>query len=60
MAQVEFKHEIGARVKISANAITGIVTGNYIGKYGQKEVLVEYADANGVIHRDYIDEAEVS
>lgn len=60
MAQVEFKHEIGARITIAVNQRTGIVTGNYIGKYGQKEALVDYADANGVLHREYINEEEVS
>ncbi len=59
MQTVEFKHEIGKRVTIHANRLHGIVVGNYLGKYGQKEVLVDYADKNGLIHREYITEDEV-
>lgn len=58
MQTVEFKHEIGKRVTIKANNRQGIVLGNYLGKYGQKEALIDYADANGVIHREYITEDE--
>ena len=59
MKTIEFVHEIGKRVKIKINGITGCVVGLYVGKYGQKEVLVDYPDANGVIHREYITEEEV-
>lgn len=59
MQTVEFKHEIGKRITVKANGLPGIVTGNYLGKYGQKETLVDYADKNGVIHREYITEDEV-
>lgn len=59
MQTVEFKHEIGKKVTIKVSGRPGTVTGNYIGKSGQKEALVDYADANGVIHREYITEDEV-
>ena len=59
MQTVEFKHAIGKKVTINANGRNGTVTGNYIGKYGQKEAFVTYADENGVIHSEYITEDEV-
>lgn len=60
MQTVEFKHAVGSQVFIKISGITGLVRGNYIGQYGQKETLVEYADRNGVIHKDYITESEVT
>ena len=59
MTTVEFKHEIGKRVKIKINGCAGYVVGLYLGKYGQKEVLIDYPDGNGMIHREYITEDEV-
>lgn len=59
MQTVEFKHEVGKRVKVKINQATGYVVGLYLGKYGQKEVLVDYPDTNGQIHREYITEDEV-
>lgn len=59
MQTVEFKHAVGSEVVIKISGTKGLVRGNYIGQYGQKETLVEYADKNGVIHKDYITENEV-
>ena len=57
--QVEFKHEVGKKIVININGLTGKVCGNFVGSFGEKLTLVDYADANCVVHRAYFSEDEV-
>ncbi len=56
---VEFRFNIGDQVTVKRTPIKGVVMGNFIGRHGNKEAMVEYADGHAVMRREYVVEEDL-
>lgn len=59
MNTIEFKFNLGDKVKIFVNEAIGKVRGLFLDEYGNKKANIEYVDGNGLIVKRWIREDEL-
>lgn len=59
MVTIEFKFNLGDRVKIFVNKEMGKVIGLYLNEDARKKAHIEYVDRNGLITSHWIREDEL-